>query len=122
MTGCGETIVRRSRRHRRRRAATGQPDIAHLFADLGETSDFQRRPPPGFALRHTREHQIADPAVEMILQFAVEPALEMTASKPIRYLLHGRPPSSKINWTAPESRAQLAFSTASCFRPEAVKE
>jgi hypothetical protein len=65
--------------------------------------------------------EVSDAAIEVILELAVEAALQGPAAEPVQELDH-RLPSSKIRLTAPERRAQLSFSTASWRRPACVRE
>ena len=62
-----------------------------------------------------------DAAIVVVLKLAVEAALQRSAAEPVQEPDH-RLPSSKIRLTAPESRAQLSFSTASWRRPAGVRE
>src|SRR6185503_15568369 len=101
---------------------SGQPDIAHFLPDLCDTAQFQRGLPSGLLLLQTGEHQVIYAAIDVVLQFAIQAALQIAETDPVPKLFHHPFPLSKINWTAPVSRAQPSFSTASCFRPEEVKE
>ncbi len=101
---------------------SSQPNVAHFLPDLCDAAEFQGSPPSGLRLRQTGQHQVIHATVEMVAQLAIQSALQLSTPKPVEQLLHCQSPSSKINWTAPVSLAQLSFSTASCFRPEAVKE
>src|SRR5262249_46180906 len=98
----------------------GEPDVADFFADLGE-AEFHCDAAAGLGFGNVGGGEVSNAAIEVILELAVEAALEGLAAGPVEEPDH-RLPSSKIRLTAPERRAQLSFSTASCRRPAAVRE
>ena len=65
--------------------------------------------------------EIRDTSIEVVLKLAIEAALQGIAAEPVEEPDH-RLPSSKMRLTAPERRAQLSFSMASCRRPDCVWE
>jgi hypothetical protein len=99
----------------------GEPDIADFLAHLGQAADFEHGAAARFLFRDAGGDQIGDAAIDVVLELAVQAALERTSAEPVEERDH-RPPSSKMRRTAPERRAQLSFSTASCLRPAAVRE
>ena len=98
----------------------GEPDIADFLADLGE-AELDGDAAAGLGLGDAGGGEVGDAAIEVILELAVEAALQRPAAEPVEEPDH-RLPSSKIRLTAPERRAQLSFSTASWRRPAGVRE
>ena len=97
-----------------------EPDISDFLAHLGE-AELDGDAAAGLGLRDAGGGEVSDAAIEMILELAVEAALQGPAAEPVEEPDH-RLPSSKIRLTAPERRAQLSFSTASWRRPAGVRE
>ncbi|SPF37665.1 hypothetical protein SBA4_2040009 [Candidatus Sulfopaludibacter sp. SbA4] len=97
-----------------------EPDIADFLADLGE-AELDGGAAAGLGLGDAGGGEVGDAAIEVILDLPVEAALQRAAAEPVEEPDH-RLPSSKIRLTAPERRAQLSFSTASCLRPAGVRQ
>jgi hypothetical protein len=100
---------------------SSQPNIANFLLNLRDAPELDRGLPSRLRCRQPCPYQIIHAAVDVIVQFTVEIALQSSPPEPVQQL-HHQLPSLKINWTAPVSLAQLSFSAASCFRPEGVKE
>jgi len=98
----------------------GEPDIPDFLAHLSE-AELDGDAAAGLGFGNTGRGEVTDAAIEVILQLAVEAALQGPAAEPVPELDH-RLPSSKISLTAPERRAQLFFSKASWRRPACVRE
>src|SRR5262249_50818009 len=98
-----------------------QPDIADFLADLRRAAQFHGDAAPRLRLGYACRGEVRDAAIEVILQLAVEAAFQQPPAEPVEERDH-RLPSSKIRLTAPESRSQLSFSTASWRRPAGVRE
>ena len=90
--------------------------------DLRDAPEFQQGLPPSFPSWQTGPLKINDSPFEVIAQFAVQTALQLLATEPVRELPYHLVLSLKMSCTAPAKRAQVCFSAASCFRPEAVNE
>ena len=98
----------------------GEPHVSDFLAHLGE-AELDGDAAAGLRLGNAGGGEVSDAAIEVILELAVEAALQGPAAEPVEELDHLLP-SSKIRLTAPERRAQLSFSTASWRRPAAVRE
>ena len=89
----------------------GEPDVSDFLAHLGE-AELDGDAAASLGLGNAGGGEVGDAAIEVILELAVEAALQGPAAEPVEELDH-RLPSSKIRLTASERRAQLSFSTAS---------
>jgi hypothetical protein len=96
---------------------SGEPDVSDFLAHLGKAK-LDSDAAAGLGVGDAGGGEVSDAAIEVILELAVEAALQGPAAKPVEELDH-RLPSSKIRLTAPERRAQLSFSTASWRRRRA---
>ncbi len=71
----------------------GEPNVADFLPYLGEAAEFQNGPPAGFLLREAGKNQVADPAVHVIRQFAIQSAFHLPAPEPVQNLPHDLLPS-----------------------------
>src|SRR5262249_5600232 len=99
---------------------SSEPDVSDFLAHPVET-EFDGDTAAGLAVGNAGGGEVRDPTIEVILELAVEAALQRVAPEPVEEPDH-RLSCPKIRLTAPERRSQLSFSTASWRCPARVRE